>query len=182
MESLEALPGWAHLSVSFHLYLSVIELTRFLRGGEGPRFVPVTPIQIISNQWDYPSLRRNQTHSLSRRLELPASALTALRVPAFATQTRERGRQQSAHGRTQRFLFFFPSMHVTPCLIYEEDTLGRGHKRACAHTHTHKRTKKHNAVCPLRDRQGLLPTQAVTPLLSRYGMTVVPTLDTKEQM
>lgn len=50
---------------------------------EGLGFVGVTPIQIISNQWDCAPLRRNQTHSLSRRLELPAFALTFWRIPAF---------------------------------------------------------------------------------------------------
>lgn len=83
--------------VPFQLYLSVIELARFSAGGDGLGFVRVTPIQIISDQWDYAPLRRNQTHSLSRRLELPAFALTFQRVPAFQTQTQERGRLHGAH-------------------------------------------------------------------------------------
>ena len=89
---------------------------------------------MVSNQWDYPPLRRNQTHSLIRRLELPAFALTFLRVPAFFflnPNTREGGKKRRKEGGdwlntacTWESVRFFSFLRDAWWLIYEEDTFG----------------------------------------------------------
>lgn len=102
----------------------------------------MTPIQIIPNQWDYPPLHRNQTHSLSRRLELPAFALTFVWVPAFLIQTQEREEDYRAPTWENEIFFYF--LRVSRWLIYEEDTLGCGHKQASPLREAHEKTQR----CP----------------------------------
>lgn len=112
---------------------------------------------MIPNQWDCTPLRRNQTHSLSRRLELLAIALTFLWVPTHPN-AKPREPSRHAHGTTHDFFCF---MRVARWLIYEEDRPGCGHKQVCPLREAHEKTQR----CPSspRHREGLLPTSAVTP-------------------
>lgn len=136
--------------------------------GEGLGFVRVTPIQIIPNQWDYPPLLRNQTHSLSRRLELPVFALTFLCVPAFLNpNTRKRETTPYAHGRTQDSFHSCTSHDglYMRRVLWDTDINRRLYQE--------KRMRKHNAVRPLRHREGLLPTSTVTPPANHWGRITV---------